>query len=293
MRALPQRPARRQPNTTLSLLTSMTKASVAVLMSALMSGCAFTISESDFLRSDRTVWPESSIDSTFQRTVVTVKQSDGNVSRGIRLHSPNARGTVLFFQGNGETVDREGAHRLWQFERLNVNAVILDRRGYGQTPGQPTIVLLASDALEAFDQIRSETKGPLVVHGFSLGTSIAGLVAKNRNVDALVIEGGTPSVTEYIAVHLPWYLKLVSRPKVAKELEGIGTSAALRGYTGPLLIAAGERDKDTIPELSKRLFASLDNSQKELVIVPGAGHNALTTPAGSLVYRAFLHRVAR
>ena len=131
------------------------------------------------------------------------------------------------------------------------------------------------------------------MHGFSLGTSIAGLVAKNRNVDALVIEGGTPSVTEYIAVHLPWYLKLVSRPKVAKELEGIGTSAALRGYTGPLLIAAGERDKDTIPELSKRLFASLDNSQKELVIVPGAGHNALTTPAGSLVYRAFLHRVAR
>jgi len=174
--------------------------------------------------------------------------------------------------------------RGWTDERI-------DRRGFGQTRGEPTVALLTSDALETFDQVRSMARGHLVVHEFSLGASVAGIVARHRAVDSLVIEGGTPSVAEYVDVHLPWYVKLVARPKVSRDLEQTNTADALRDYAEPLLIAVGERDRDTVPELSRRLFGFLKAGQKELLIVPDAGHYALTTPAGSEAYAAFLRRV--
>jgi len=253
-----------------------------------LSSCALPITEKDFLRPGPIPWPTTPVDPTFQRSAVTVHHIDGNVSRGVHLYSPNARGTVLFFQGNGETVDREGAIRLWHFQRLGLNAFIFDRRGYGQTSGKPSIENLISDALKIFDDVRSKTQGRLIVHGFSLGTSLAANVAKNRKVDLLVIEGGTTSVSEYVDIHLPWYLKAATRLQISPELAKANTANALAEYDGPLLIAVGENDRDTVPELSRRLFEALPKAQKQLVVVPGAPHQALITATGFEAYEKFL-----
>lgn len=269
-------------------------ATLALLgLTALVSACAISITEADFLRPGKTVWPPATVDGSFRREVVSVTHADGNVSRGMHLHSPRARGTVLFFQGNGELLDREGAQRLWHFERLNLNAYIFDRRGFGQTRGTPTVALLASDALDLFDTVRQRETGPLLVHGFSIGSSIAAQVARQRPVDALVIEGGSPSVQAYVDAHMPWYLAPFARFKVAPELARTDTRDALAGYTGPVLVAVGAKDPDTVPALSQALFDELKSPAKELAIVPDAPHHALITPAGWAVYAAFVDKVFR
>lgn len=258
----------------------------------LLSGCAFTVSERDFLRPGTSVWPRQDPQPGTQRQTVQVRHADGNVSRGVFVQVPGAVATVLFFQGNGETIDKEVAVRAWQYERVPVNFYAFDRRGYGQTPGTPTAALLGTDAVDLFDHVRARTRGTLVVHGFSLGTTVASSLARQRPLDALVLEGASPSVPEYVNAHLPWYAKPFVRVQLAPELNDVNTVADLAAFKGPVLVAVGERDPDTKPELARALYDRIDSPGKELQVVAQAGHWALITPQGHELLAAFVRRVA-
>lgn len=266
--------------------------SLAALL-AMLAGCVpLTVSEHHFLSADRKAWPVAAgcEASRFER--VTVAHPDGNVSHGVHLAVPQPAATVLLFLGNGEVLDDEGATRLWQLCRHDVDGYVFDRRGYGRTHGRPQLAALAADALDVYDHVRGRARGPLVVHGFSLGSMIAGHVAARRPIDALVLEGSAPTAAEWLDVHFPWYLRLVFRVRLAEDLARVDNGAVVAAFRGPLLIAVGEHDPDTIPELSRRLFALAASPHKRLEIVPRAAHHALTTPAGFEVYHSFIGSVA-
>lgn len=260
---------------------------------AMLAGCVpFTVSEYTFLSTDPKAWPEAAGCESSRVDRLTVTHADGNVSHGVHLAAAHPTATVLLFLGNGEVIDEEGATRLWQLCRQGVDGYAFDRRGYGRTRGRPQIDALARDGLDAYDHVRARTRGPLVVHGFSLGSMIAGQVAAQRPVDALVLEGSARSAADWLDVHFPWYLRPVFRVRLTPELARIDNGAVLAAYRGPLLIAVGEQDPDTIPQLSRELFALAASPHKRLEIVPKAGHHALTTPAGFEAYRSFIASVA-
>jgi len=263
---------------------------LAPILALALHACAVPVDEASFLRPSKAPWPSHEIDPSYRIEAVALTQHDGNVSHGLWLHSPRPRGTVLFFQGNGETVDREGAMRLWHFRQLGLDAYVFDRRGYGQTPGRPTVALLRADALDAFDFVRARTSGPLIVHGFSLGSTIAAEVARVRRPELLVLEGATSNVDDYMDVHLPWYGRVFARVQIADGLKAVNPAEAIKAYAGPLLVAVGEKDPDTVPALAHKLFAAATSPKKELLVVPGAGHWALITTAGFTAYREFLTR---
>jgi hypothetical protein len=72
--------------------------------------------------------------STFPIEGVTFKTSDDLLLNGWWLESASSTRTVLYFQGNRQSPS-EYRQRLETLAGLNVNALIFDYRGYGQSPG--------------------------------------------------------------------------------------------------------------------------------------------------------------
>lgn len=260
---------------------------------AVLAGCLpLTVSEHNFLSTHPKPWPVAAGCESARGEPVTVAHADGNTSHGVHLAVQRPVATVLLFLGNGEVLDEEGAVRLWQLCRHGVDGYVFDRRGYGRTAGRPRLATLGADALDAYDFVRARARQPVIVHGFSLGSMVAGHVVAHRPVDALVLEGSSPTARDWLDVHFPWYLRPVFRVRLAPDLARVDNGAVVRAYDGPLLIAAGENDPDTIPELSRKLYALATSPHKRLAIIPGAEHHALTTPAGFEVYRSFIASVA-
>ncbi|MCA0177692.1 MAG: alpha/beta hydrolase [Proteobacteria bacterium] len=261
------------------------------LAALLLGGCAMTVTERDFLPPSDGAWPVAAVDGRFTRHPMAVTHADGHVSHGLSQTTAQARGSVLFFQGSGEVLDREGATRLWQFERLGLNAYVFDRRGLGQTGGDASVDALADDALALYDAVRARTQGPLLVHGFSLGSVLAAHVARHRPVDALLLEGATPNLQAYLDAHLPWYAKAFARVEPAPALLRYDTLAALVDYRGPVLVVTGEADTNTVPALGEALYAGLASPRKRWALVAGAPHRALVTPQGAALYADYAAHV--
>ena len=118
----------------------------------------------------------------------------------------------------------------------------------------------------------------LVLHGFSLGSVMAGHVAAHRQVAGLVLEGSGSTVTEWVSRGVPWYGKPFVRVKIEPGLENRGNLQNVQVSRAPLLLLAGKKDRQAPWKMSRTLFKAsvTPESSKRLVVVPEAGHgNAL------------------
>ena len=64
--------------------------------------------------------------------------ADGARLSAVLLRQPGARATILYFGGNGYTMERFGAWTAGIFAPLGVDLMIVDHRGYGRSEGTPT-----------------------------------------------------------------------------------------------------------------------------------------------------------
>lgn len=121
-----------------------------------------------------------------------------------RLHGwwiphPEARGTILHCHGNAGNI----GDRVWlaaDLHRLKVNVFLFDYRGYGRSRGLPTEQGTYRDARAAYEVVRNryadaETP-PVIVHGQSLGGSVAVQLALDKPVRGLVVESTFSSTVE-------------------------------------------------------------------------------------------------
>lgn len=188
---------------------------------------------------------------------------------------------LLFFHGNGEIAsDYDDLGPC--FNRYGINFLVADYRGYGQSGGTPSVSTLLSDALEVFDQVagwREELQrtGPFLVMGRSLGSAPAIEIASRRKdkIAALVLDSA-------FAYSLP-LLNLLGIPVADlgyREEDGFQNYEKIEGISKPTLFIAGQRD-DLIPYTeSETLLQRSGAHRKELVLVPGAGHNDIFARCG-------------
>lgn len=101
-----------------------------------------------------------------------------------------AKGVVLFFHGNGGTL--EGWSRIApEFTKRGYTLLMVDYRGYGKSTGHITSQdQLFEDAQTIYDFTKKEFAGSkIIVWGRSIGTGIAAeLTSTNTGIDKLVLE---------------------------------------------------------------------------------------------------------
>jgi fermentation-respiration switch protein FrsA (DUF1100 family) len=194
---------------------------------------------------------------------------------GGRFHMTEATAAnVLFFHGNGEIVaDYDDIAAL--YNRLGINFLAVDYRGYGRSTGEPTVSAMMRDAHLIYAFARTWLKenafaGPLIVMGRSLGSASVLELAANHGeeLDGLIIESG-------FAFALP-LLKLLGVQVWAlglKEDDGFGNLEKIRAYHGPTLIIHAEYDHIIPFSDGEALWDASSSPDKTLLEIPGANHN--------------------
>jgi pimeloyl-ACP methyl ester carboxylesterase len=200
---------------------------------------------------------------------------DGDVMIGACVHMVRPAGPViLFFHGNGEVAaDYDDIGPL--FNRLGINFMVVDYRGYGCSDGRPTVSAMMADCHRILDfvlawQKKKNLAGPLIVMGRSLGSASALELAATRSdqIDALVVESG-----------FAWAGPLLRLLGVDPDRIGFDESIGFANVdkigqvTKPTVIIHAEFDHIIPFSDGKALFEASPAADKVLVKIPGANHN--------------------
>jgi len=199
---------------------------------------------------------------------------------GARLYvsDPKFR-VVLFFHGNGETIeDYDEIARLYQAAELNL--FVVDYRGYGWSTGRPTLRDLADDPPQVAEYFLTQVKPAFsrespapIIMGRSLGSSPATDIALRYGdrFSGLVLESGFADVRPLFKL-----LGLQLDEKDDREADALFSNyRKLKNITIPVLLLHGEDDL-LIPASHARMnFESVSHKNKALEIFPGSGHNDL------------------
>jgi pimeloyl-ACP methyl ester carboxylesterase len=275
----------------------------SILLAALYSlfSCSIAMTEKSVIFDDEGITPisesfeyytkEEFPDYNFAR--IEVIHSDNVKTRGVHLSKPSNKVNLIYYGGNLFTIERHAPYLLPKLIKLNVNIFWFDHRGRGSSEGAGTVVRMRQDALEQFDYVVSQTGNkPIVVHGVSLGSFMAGHIVGKRNVAGLVLEASSTNVDDLIESIMPRYLSPFLSVAVEDTLRIPDNSSVVKNSSVPLLIMVGELDKTTPPYLSKKLYEQSGAKLKRLVIASGALHgNALSHDGTLQQYQIFLDEI--
>jgi hypothetical protein len=198
--------------------------------------------------------------------------------RGWEYASPNSKApVVLFFNGNGMTVDRsDPLYRA--IAALGGDLWVYDYRGIGFSTGSPDVMAFRQDALRIYDDVVAARPGrPVIVYGFSLGTAMASYVASQRKVAGIILAGTIATAAEEFPVYtqaqgVPSAIaaSLIPAPDSVEAFNEVGNVAR---STAPLLMLHGEADTLVPIAQGREVFAASSSTQKRFISLPGVAHN--------------------
>lgn len=276
-----------------------------LLLAALaLAGCTFNVKESNIVFGGAVPVPDIAqvreANPGYRIEEERIRTGDGEELFSLRFIREDAVATVLYFGGNGYTIARQGGRTSGAYRDLPVNVVLVDHRGYGGSTGAASLPALMSDAVEVHDAVRADpVLGglPLVVHGHSLGSFMAGAVADRRTLDGLVLES-TVTTAEAWTAHLrsqqPWWIRaVVWKVRPGETLRGLGNAGPVSRLDEPVLFVVGEDDDVTPPRFSRELHKTvpLAPGRVQLLVVSGRGHaDATDSPEFKAAVAALLEQ---
>ena len=203
------------------------------------------------------------------------KTSDGLTIRGFYKRATTGQPTILMLHGNGGSIsDRIGPGIV--LGRHGRGVMLADYRGYSGNPGSPGERGLMADGQAAWDYLIAQgvPPGDIIVFGESLGTGVAvqltaSLQAAATPPRALILEMPYDSLSALAARNYRWLpVTFLMRDHFA-SIDYIGAIQC------PVLVLHGDADKVIPLASAQRLFAAVTAPKRQMIVVPGAGHEHL------------------
>jgi pimeloyl-ACP methyl ester carboxylesterase len=200
---------------------------------------------------------------------------EGAIVVGARFHmKERSAPNVLFFHGNGEIVsDYDDLGPL--YNRMGMNFLAVDYRGYGRSSGMPSISTMIRDCRAIFDFTKDWLNsngytGAFIVMGRSLGSASALELANhyNEQIGGLVVESGfayTGPLLELLGIN-------TSAIDFTEE-KGLRNLDKIRTWGKPLLIIHAEFDHIIPFSEGQALYDACPSSNKIFLKIPNANHN--------------------
>lgn len=186
---------------------------------------------------------------------------------------------VVYFMGNVGALDIF-LPMLDHHRTAGRTVVAMTYRGGGGTPGKPSEARLKADALALMDALPTlvPEAGPVILHGYSLGTGLAIHVAAQRPVDGILLSAPYARICELMA-------KTARLP--ACQIPGVqGWTSAdnVTGITAPVAILHGSDDTLIPPDHSARLAQAMQTAgiTVDRQVIPKGGHSNLMGTPGYL-----------
>jgi hypothetical protein len=211
---------------------------------------------------------------------ILVPVADG-IAVGARFHLGGATyANILFFHGNGEIAadyDEIGPF----YNRMGVNFLAVDYRGYGRSTGSPTVAAMMQDGHTVYRfaaawLAQNGFAGPLICMGRSLGSAsaIELATAYADSVAGLIIESGFALAGPLLRLLGADPDRIGFREEAAfRHIEKIGR------FKKPVLIIHAEFDQIIPFSDGQALFDTCPSPAKTLLKIPGANHNDILAVA--------------
>lgn len=246
---------------------------------ALLTGCVAYVSEHALVRptAGKKLVGTTSSDGRWSVNAIDIARTKGVTLYAAHFTRPDANGLLLYFGGNGFVISKHHQVILDAYAQHPVDVLMVDHRGYGGSGGNPSLDALLGDAVAVYDFVNEFppcSGKPIIVHGQSLGSFMAGEVARERQLDGLVLESSATTAEDWVQGFVDNSV-FVRRGVVEGDLKGKGNLKVMHALDEPVLIVVGERDNTTRSSMSVALYsaARVPGELKELLIVPAAGHN--------------------
>jgi len=202
--------------------------------------------------------------------------------------------TILYFHGNGETLAAHDWIAPFYNER-GINLFVADYRGYGSSTGRPTVSNTVRDChsiFQRFKEIINEEgfNRSLFIMGRSLGSVLAVELVfhYHEEVQGLIIESGTANNFRRL-----WDYMGLPNEAVLGEKSPFLNKVKIRKIDRPTLIIHGECDDIIPPAEGRQLYQNSAAPDKEILIIPGAGHNDILMADQSLYFDTIADFVKR
>ncbi|MDA0834379.1 MAG: alpha/beta hydrolase [Planctomycetota bacterium] len=214
------------------------------------------------------------------------KAADGNRVHAWYCPCDEPRATILLAHGNGGNIASRASWLTYLQQELRVTTLMFDYRGYGRSPGVPTVEGALQDARAArvFLASRAGVEEPdIYLMGESLGGAIVVQLAAEAPPRGLILQSTFSSLRDIASVHYPALAWVVPKSR-------LNSAAQLAGYKGPLLQSHGDAD-GTIPFSSGEALFNSANEPKTFLKIKGADHNNWLSAEYARYLDAFIENV--
>lgn len=228
-----------------------------------------------FLLQDRLIFFPRPLDKDYRFSLtsedeeVFITTTDGNTINGLLYKRPGNKNVVLYFHGNGGSLD------MWQTASdkilpLGCDLLIIDYRGYGKSTGTFSESGFYDDAHSAYKFLLQNGYRPdqVVVCGRSLGTGIATELASTEQVKALVLISPYTSLANIATERMPYLL-----PGLLIKYR-LNTLKIIENVKVPVLVIHGTNDISIPYAHGQKVYEAI-KAPKKLVSIEGAGHSNL------------------
>lgn len=183
---------------------------------------------------------------------------------------------LLFTHGNGELIDY-WPDAFLEPRTWGAAVLLIEYPGYGRSAGAPSEASITETIVAAYDwaKIRPGIDASRIIpYGRSLGGGAAAVLSLRRPVPALILESSFSTVAAFASgFGAPAFL-------IRDPFDNL---AAVRKFSGPILVLHGDRD-DVVPPRHGRDLAAA-STRVTLRVMP-CGHNDCPRPWREI--RAFL-----
>jgi len=205
---------------------------------------------------------------------------------GAKIHcfyfeQKGSRRVVLFLHGNaGNSYHRiEDAYSL---STTGTHVLLIDYQGYGKSEGRPSEKGIYQDASAAYAHLRTQmgfVPKEIFILGRSIGTAAALDVSQKKELGGIILVSPFTSGKD-MARHLGlgWFVWALGSSAFNNLDKAVNVSS-------PVLIIHGKEDTLIPVSMGRRVYEALPIAQKEMIQVPGAGHNDVIQVSGPSFWR--------
>ena len=200
---------------------------------------------------------------------------ENNITVAGRFHmTEKSAPNILFFHGNGEIAsDYDDLGPI--YNRLGMNFLVVDYRGYGRSTGRPTVSNMMRDCHAIFEFTKgwlggNGYGGGLIVMGRSLGSASALELIHHHNelINGLILESSfahTGTLLEFLGVN-------TSEIGFMEE-KGFRNLEKIESWHKMTLIIHAEYDQIFPFSEGQALYDACPSLSKTLLKIPAANHN--------------------
>jgi len=191
---------------------------------------------------------------------------------------------VLYLHGNAGHIGYR-AHRAHRLMAFGWGVCLLEYRGFGGNPGQPTETGLLADASAGLAALHGLgiRNNRILLWGESLGTNLAISLATGNDIAAVLLESPYTSIAAAAQLHYPY------APAGRMIKDRFDSLALIPQVRAPILIMQGALDT-LVPPAMGRTLAEAATAPVELWVAPEAGHNDLAQAGATEAAASFVHR---